>query len=108
MHALVNVKKAHTSGEATGGYRDLVMISSLFVGWRHRIDGRRGTEGRLRVRNSGGGRPFDRFYADNFGAGRGFGAFDARRANQSHAAAVEFLEGVFGGAFEANFVTVKA
>src|SRR4030081_1660049 len=84
-----------------------VMISSLFVGWRRWIDGWRGAGRRFRVRNSRVGWPFDRFYADNFGAWRGFGALDRRRTDQSHAAAVEFLAGVFGGAFEARFVAVE-
>src|SRR5206468_2682250 len=65
----------------------------------------------LRVRDFGGGRPFDGFYADDFGAGPVLRPLDwsraDRRANQTHGAAVEFLAGVFGGAFEANFVAVE-
>src|SRR5439155_721532 len=76
-----------------------------------RIVGRWDAGWRFRVRNYGRGRPFDCFYADDFGAGRGFGlgfgGLDRRRANQSHGAAVEFLAGVFGGAFEAYFVAVE-
>src|SRR5437762_13800637 len=91
--------------------RDLLMISSLFVGWSRRIDGRRGAGRRFRVRNYGCRLPFDCFYADDFGAGRGFGlgfrTLDGRRANQSHAAAVELLTGLPGGAFEANLVAVE-
>src|SRR6266481_1839439 len=91
--------------------RDLLMISSLFVGWRRRIGGRRGAGRRFRIRNYGRRRPFDCFYADDFGAGRGFGlgfgGLDGGCANQSHGAAVEFLAGVFGGAFEANFLAVE-
>src|SRR5258707_3265477 len=87
------------------------MISSLFVGWSRRIDGWRGAGRRFRDRNFGCRRPFDGFYADDFGSGRGcglgFGGLDRRRANQSHGAAVEFLAGVFGGALEANFVAVE-
>src|SRR6266566_9533288 len=49
----------------------------------------------------------DRFDADNFATWRGFGALDGGRADQSHGAAVEFLAGVFGGAFEANLVAVE-
>src|SRR3989454_4099699 len=63
------------------------------------------------VLNYGCGRPFDGFYADDFGARRGFGlgfrTLDGLRANQSHGAATEFLAGVFGGAFEANLVAVE-
>ncbi len=84
------------------------MISSSFVRWRRHFDGRRGAGGRLSVRNSVGGRPFDRFYADDFGAGRGFWPLGARCADQSHAAAVELLAGIFGGAFQANLVAVEA
>src|SRR6266702_2198224 len=63
------------------------------------------------VLNYGRRLPFDCFYADDFGAGwgfgLGFGGLDRRCANQSHGAAVEFLAGVFGGAFEANLVAVE-
>src|SRR5258708_12859590 len=59
------------------------------------------------VLNYGCGRPVDCLYADDFGLGLGFGGLDRRRANQSHGAAVEFLAGVFGGAFEANLVAVE-
>src|SRR5438034_4136039 len=87
------------------------MIPSLFVGWRSRIDGGWGAWWRFRIRHYGCGWPLDCFYVDDFGAGRGCGmgfrTLDGLRANQSHGAAVEFLAGVFGGAFEANFVAVE-
>ena len=44
---------AHTSGEAAGGRRVFVMISSLFVRWRRRFGGGRSAVRRFRVRNSG-------------------------------------------------------
>src|SRR5437773_6607288 len=44
---------AHTSGEAAGGRRVLVMIPSLFVRWRRRFGGGRSAVRRFRVRNSG-------------------------------------------------------
>ena len=101
----------HTTGEVRRECRDLVMISSLFVGWRSRIDGGWGAWWRFTIRHYGCGWPLDCFYADDFGAGRGFGlgfrTLDGRRADQSHGAAVEFLAGVFGGAFEANLVAVE-
>src|SRR6266566_4093512 len=88
----------HTTGEAGRDCRDLVMISSLFVGLSRRIDDQWGVGRWFRDRAQGCGRPFDGFYADDFGAGRGFGAvfgeLDWGRANQTHAAAVEFLAGV--------------
>src|SRR5712672_1814848 len=98
----------HTTGEARSGSREGVTISSLFFGCGCRIDGWRGAGRRLSVRNSAGGRPVDRFYADDFEAGRGFGPLHARRADRSHGAAVEFLAGVFGGALQANLVAVEA
>src|SRR5260370_23823042 len=95
----------HTTGEVKSDAADLVMISSLFVGWSRRIVGRWDAGWRFRDRNYGHRRPFDCFYADDFGAGRGFGlgfgGLDRRRANQSHGAAVKFLAGVFGGAVRA-------
>jgi len=58
-----------------------------------------------------GAEPARCFYADDFGAGRvlgwAFGRSTGAVLTQSHGAAVEFLAGVFGGAFEANFVAVE-
>src|SRR6266566_8784759 len=103
--------RGHTTGAVRRDCRDLVMISSLFFGCGRRIDGRWSAGWRFRIRNYGRRRPFDCFYADDFGAGRGFGlgfrTLDRGRADQSHGAAVEFLAGVFGGAFEANLVAVE-
>jgi len=107
--------RGHTTGAVRRGCRDLVMISSLFFGCGRRIDCRRGAKGRMLDVGCwilvGHRRPFDSFYADDFGAGWGFGLgfrmLDRRCANQSHGAAVEFLAGVFGGAFEANLVAVE-
>ena len=93
------------------GILDLVMISSLFVGWSRWIDGGWGAGWRFRIRHYGRRWPLDCFYVDDFGAGLGFGpgfgTLDGGCANQSHGAAVEFLAGVFGGAFKANFVAVE-
>src|SRR6266404_1877973 len=86
--------------------RDLVVISSLFVRWRSGFDVRLSAGRRLRSGNGSGRRPVNGLYADDFSrTGAGFGALDCRRADRSHGASVEFLAGVFGGAFEANLVT---
>src|SRR6266404_1557672 len=66
----------HTSGEAAGGYRNLVTVSWLFFGQERRIDGWRGAGFLFSDRNQGGVGLLDRFYADNFGARRAFGALD--------------------------------
>src|SRR5439155_11000138 len=65
--------RGHTTGAVRRDCGDLVMISSLFFGCGRRIDDRWGAGFRFRIRNYGCGRPFDCFYADDFGAGRGFG-----------------------------------
>src|SRR5229473_3394054 len=102
----------HTTGEVRRECRDLVMISSLFFGWRRRIDGWRSAKGRMLV---GCGSPLDRFDADDFGAGPGrlglvliltLGLVSLGAA--VGAAAAEFLGGAEDGAVEACFVALEA
>src|SRR6266480_4092510 len=95
---ILTLLSRHTTGKASGDFRDGVMISSLFFGCGRRIDGWRGAKGRMLDVGCwllvGCGSPLDGFYADDFGAGRGFGLgfrpLDRRCTNQSHGAAVEF------------------
>src|SRR6266404_745415 len=105
----------HTTGDVKRDCRDLVMISSLFFGWRHRIDGWRVDRLRFRGRNCGRWRPFDRFDADNFGIWRVFGALDGDGlglvlilGDAVGAAAAELLGGAQDGAVQAGFVALEA
>ena len=112
----------HTTGDVKRDCRDLVMISSLFFGWRRRIDGWWVARRRFRGRNCGRRRPFDRFDADNFGIWRVFGALDGGRlalvliltlglaslGEAAGAAAAELLGGAQDGAIQAGFVALEA